>query len=64
MAYVMMTMFITALIALVFAVLCAWLAKSRGRDPIGWGILGFFFNVVALALLLIMTGGKKLSVEL
>ena len=31
---------------------CAWMAKSRGRNPIIWGILGFFFGVLALATLL------------
>lgn len=48
------TMIIVAiLIPLGFAVLCAKIAKSRGRDPILYGILGFFFSVLVLTLLLI-----------
>ena len=54
-----MLMFLVVLILLGFAGLCAWLAKSRGRDPIIWGILGFFFNVLALAALLIIPERKE-----
>ncbi len=57
--YEAMIMFLAVLISLGFARLCAWLAKSRGRDPIIWGILGFFFNVLALAALLIIPKGKE-----
>lgn len=47
-----MSMVLALLILLGFAGICAWLARSRGRDSVIWGILGFFFTVLALATLL------------
>ena len=62
MVYVLIFAFLVTLISLGFAVLCARLAKSRGIDhPILWGIVGFFFNVLALAVLLILPQRKELS---
>lgn len=57
--YEAIIMFLVVLISLGFAGLCARLAKSRGRDPIIWGILGFFFNVLAVAALLIISKRKE-----
>jgi hypothetical protein len=28
--------------------LVAWLARSRGRDPLAWFVLGAVFNIVAV----------------
>ena len=30
------------------------IAKSKGRHPVGWVVLGFFFFVLALVLLLLL----------
>lgn len=46
-------------ITLGFAGLCAWLARAKGRDAIVWGILGFFFSVLALIVLLIIPKRTK-----
>ena len=54
-----MIVFIGVLILLGFSGLCAWLAKSRGRDPIIWAILGFFFHILALTVLLIISKPKE-----
>jgi RNA polymerase subunit RPABC4/transcription elongation factor Spt4 len=50
-----------ALIALIWfgsAVLCSMAAKSRGRDPVGWFILGLIFGVFALAAVLLMQSNR------
>jgi len=44
-------------VPLVFAGFCAWLAKTKGRNSVMWGFLGFFFNV--LALIALAVAGKK-----
>lgn len=44
-------------ISVVFAIVCASLAGGRNRSRVGWAILGFFFPVIALVVLLIL--GKK-----
>ena len=44
-------------ISVVFAIVCASLAGGRNRSRVGWAILGFFFPISALVVLLIL--GKK-----
>ena len=44
-------------ISVVFAIVCASLAGGRNRSRVGWAILGFFFPIIALVVLLIL--GKK-----
>jgi hypothetical protein len=50
------------LIAVVFVALFTWLgysmAEKRGRSPILWAFMGFFFNIIAIAVLLIMGNTK------
>lgn len=41
-------------IALLFAFGCYKLAQSKGRGPILWAILGFFFTLITLIVLLII----------
>ncbi len=40
-------------ISVFFALICAHLAKSKGRDSLVWGFLGFIFNIFTLIVLLI-----------
>jgi len=64
MFFVLIWAFLVTLISVGFAVLCARLAKSKGLDhPILWGVVGFFLNVVALAIILIVPRRKELSIE-
>jgi hypothetical protein len=42
------------LFPLAFAFLCAFLASTKGRNVVGWFIIGFIFNVLALILLAIL----------
>lgn len=50
---------IQVLIMMVFAALCAALAHSRGRTPIGWFFIGFFFGCIALFVLLVLPNIKE-----
>ncbi len=45
------------IVSIVFAIVCASLAGGRNRSRVGWAILGFFFPIIALVVLLIL--GKK-----
>ncbi|MFM7552844.1 MAG: deoxyribodipyrimidine photolyase [Actinomycetota bacterium] len=45
------------IISIVCAIVCASLAGSRNRHRVVWAILGFFFPIIALIVLLII--GKK-----
>ena len=58
-SFEVMIIFLAVLIYLGFAGFCAWLAKSRGRDPIFWGILGFSFNLLALIVVLNLSKKKE-----
>ena len=51
------TYLIALVIALVFAAVCWNLAGARDRNQPLWAILGFFFPIIALIVLLII--GKK-----
>lgn len=44
-------------VSIVFAIVCASLAGRRNRHRVVWAILGFFFPVIALIVLLIL--GKR-----
>lgn len=37
--------------ACIFSFICARYAKSKKRDPLNWGMLGFLFGVIALIIL-------------
>lgn len=55
--------FIVALvISLVFAAVCWSLAGARNRSQVLWAILGFFFPVIALIVLLIIGKSKPKTV--
>lgn len=42
------------LISVVWAIACGVVAKKRGRNAIGWAILGLIFGLIALIILLCM----------
>lgn len=50
--------FVGLVIMAVFAGICATIAHSRGRSPLGWGVLGFFFPCIALILVLVLPDVK------
>lgn len=51
------TVLVGLVIAIVFAAVCWNLAGARDRSRVLWALLGFFFPVIALILLLVL--GKK-----
>lgn len=51
----------TFLILAVIGLICALIAYSRGRTPIGWFVLGFFVPFLALILVLVLPNLKVLE---
>ncbi len=45
---------ISLVIGIVFAVVCNRIAVSKGRGPILWAILGFFFSLISLIIILVL----------
>ena len=46
------------LISAAFGILCSAVASSRGRNPVGWFFLGFFFPCLAILLLFVLPDVK------
>jgi hypothetical protein len=42
----------------VAAAICAVVAAMKGRNPFGWGILGFFFSIVTLIVIIVIPSKK------
>ncbi|MBI3818905.1 MAG: DUF4339 domain-containing protein [Planctomycetes bacterium] len=47
----------------VIGTLCAFIAHGRGRSPVGWFFIGFFFACIGLIVLLVIPDLKKLEAE-
>lgn len=47
------------LVMLVFGGICAAIASSRGRSPVGWFFIGAFFSCLGLIVLLVIPDLKK-----
>ena len=39
---------------IVLVCVCVYIARSKGRGPWPWGILGFFFSLITLIVLLLL----------
>lgn len=48
---------------LLFGFACSWVAKSKGRDPGGWLILGFIFGIFALVVVVLLETSDETSDE-
>ena len=42
----------------VAAIISAVIAGTKGRNPIGWGILGFFFSIFTLIVVIVIPSKK------
>jgi peptidoglycan/LPS O-acetylase OafA/YrhL len=42
------------LFGVVFGLVCAFIANSKGRSPVLWGILGFLFGLIPLIIIAVM----------
>jgi hypothetical protein len=40
------------------AVVCAVIAATKGRNPLGWGILGLFFSILTLIVVIVIPSKK------
>jgi Na+/melibiose symporter-like transporter len=40
------------------AVICGVVAAMKGRNPLGWGLLGFFFSIITLIVVIVIPSKK------
>ena len=45
--------------SLIAAVVCAIIAGTKGRNPLGWGILGLFFSILTLIVIIVIPSKKS-----
>ncbi len=43
---------------IIAGIVCALIAASKGRNPFGWGILGLFFSIVTLIVIVVIPSKK------
>lgn len=46
--------FIGLAVAALFGYICARIAGGKGRSPVGYGLLGFFFPLVGLIIIAVL----------
>jgi hypothetical protein len=44
--------------SVIAAIVCGLIALTKGRNPLGWGILGLFFSVLTLIVVIIIPSKK------
>jgi hypothetical protein len=44
--------------SIIAAIVCAVVAAMKGRNPFGWGILGLFFSILTLIVVIIIPSKK------
>jgi Na+/melibiose symporter-like transporter len=44
--------------SIIAAIICAVIAGMKGRNPFGWGILGLFFSILTLIVVIIIPSKK------
>ncbi|TDO08258.1 hypothetical protein EV580_5830 [Mycobacterium sp. BK086] len=45
--------------SIIAAVICAVIAGMKGRNPFGWGILGLFFSILTLIVVIVIPSKKS-----
>ena len=45
--------------SIIAAVICAFIAGIKGRNPFGWGILGLFFSILTLIVIIVIPSKKS-----
>lgn len=45
--------------SIIAAVVCAVIAGTKGRSAIGWGILGLFFSILTLVVIVVIPSKKS-----
>lgn len=44
--------------SIIAAIVCALIAGMKGRNPFGWGILGLFFSIITLIVVIVIPSKK------
>lgn len=44
--------------SVIAAVICGLIAATKGRNPLGWGILGLFFSILTLIVVIVIPSKK------
>ncbi|OBJ03456.1 deoxyribodipyrimidine photolyase [Mycobacterium sp. 1465703.0] len=44
--------------SIIAAIVCGIIAMMKGRNPLGWGILGLFFSILTLIVVIIIPNKK------
>jgi len=45
--------------SVIAAIVCGVIAAIKGRNPIGWGILGLFFSILTLIIIIVIPSKRK-----
>jgi len=45
--------------SIIAAVICAVVAGTKGRNPLGWGILGLFFSILTVIVIIVIPSKKS-----
>jgi hypothetical protein len=45
--------------SIIAAIVCAVIAATKGRSAIGWGILGLFFSILTLIVVIVIPSKKS-----
>ena len=45
--------------SIIAAIVCALVAGMKGRNPFGWGILGLFFSIITLIVIIVIPSMKS-----
>ena len=45
--------------SIIAAIVCALVAGMKGRNPLGWGILGLFFSIITLIVVIVIPSKKS-----
>jgi hypothetical protein len=44
--------------SVIAAIVCGVIAATKGRNPLGWGILGLFFSILTLIVVIVIPSKK------
>ena len=50
---------VVAIGSIIAAIVCALIAGMKGRNPFGWGILGLFFSIITLIVVIVIPSKKS-----
>ncbi|HYB36601.1 MAG TPA: deoxyribodipyrimidine photolyase [Mycobacterium sp.] len=49
---------VVAIGSIIAAIVCALIAAMKGRNPLGWGILGLLFSILTLIVVIVIPSKK------